>query len=64
MLIGSDGRQIDRARFLEVIESGALSHESMESGEWQVRVHQDAAIVTARIRSKGEWIGAPFEFLE
>ena len=64
MLIGSDGRQIDRGRFLEVIESGDLSHESMESDEWLVRVHQEAAIVTARIRSKGELLGASFEFLE
>jgi len=64
VMIGSDGHQIERARFLGVIKSGDLSHTSMESDEWQVRVYQEAAIVTARVRSKGEWMGAPFEFLE
>lgn len=64
LLIGSDGRQIERARFLGVIESGDLSHETMESDDWRIRVYKDAASVTARVRSKGKWIGEPFEFLE
>jgi hypothetical protein len=38
ILIGSDGRTIDRAAFLAVIESGELSHDVMESEDVQIRV--------------------------
>ena len=48
ILIGSDGRTIDRAAFLAVIESGELSHDVMESEDVQIRVYDSAAIVGER----------------
>ena len=64
MLIDSEGHQIEQTRFLGVIKSGDLSHSSMESDEWRVRVYDETAIVTARVRSKGAWLGEHFELLE
>ena len=39
VVVDADGRVIDRSRFLDVIESGALSHESMASTDIEVRLH-------------------------
>jgi hypothetical protein len=47
IIIGPEGNVIDRARFLEVIRSGDLMHESMESDNPLVRVYGESAIVTA-----------------
>ena len=54
VIIGPDGNVIDRGRFLGVIESGDLTHESMESDDWCVRVYGDTAVVTAQARSRGK----------
>ena len=43
VIVDADGTVIDRSRFLDVIESGALSHESMESTDVEVRLHGDIA---------------------
>ena len=51
---------IDRSRFLNVIESGALSHESMESADFEVRLHGDTAVVTGITTSKGQFMGQAF----
>jgi ketosteroid isomerase-like protein len=48
----------DRSRFLDVIRSGALSHELMDSDD--VRVRGDAATVTALTTSKGKFMGQEF----
>jgi ketosteroid isomerase-like protein len=60
VIVDSDGRVIDRSRFLSVIESGSLSHASMESTDLEVRVHGDTAVVTALTTSKGQFIGEGF----
>src|SRR5439155_258039 len=39
IIVEPDGGMIDKARFLGVIRSGALSHESMESTEPRIRVY-------------------------
>jgi len=64
ILIGSDGRTIDRAAFLAVIESGELSHDVMESEDVQIRVYGSAAIVTASGVSAGKFRGHPFREVE
>ena len=38
IIIDADGGIIDRARFLGVIESGALTHEVMEVDDTRVRI--------------------------
>jgi ketosteroid isomerase-like protein len=60
VIVDADGRLIDRARFLNVIESGALSHESMESTDVEVRLHGDTAVVTGITTSKGQFMGHGF----
>ncbi|HXO93828.1 MAG TPA: nuclear transport factor 2 family protein, partial [Candidatus Acidoferrum sp.] len=46
IIIEPDGGIVDRARFFEVIKSGALTHEMMESEDLRVRVYGDSAVVT------------------
>ena len=60
VIVDADGRVIDRSRFLNVIESGALSHESMESTDVEVRLHGDTAVVTGITTSKGQFMGQSF----
>ena len=60
VIIDADGRVIDRSRFLNAIESGALSHESMESTDAEVRLHGDTAVATAITTSKGQFMGQGF----
>ena len=57
VIVDADGGVIDRSRFLNVIESGALSHESMESADFEVRLHGDTAVVTGITTSKGQFMG-------
>ena len=60
VIVDADGKVIDRSRFLNVIESGALSHESMESTNVEVRLHGDTAVVTGVTTSKGQFMGQGF----
>jgi ketosteroid isomerase-like protein len=60
VIVDADGRVIDRSRFLRVIESGALTHDSMESTDIEVRVRGDTAVVTGVTTSKGQFMGESF----
>ena len=60
IIINPDGGIIDRARFLGVIESGALTHEMMESDDTRVLVYGNTAIVTALTTTKGKYSGQAF----
>ena len=60
VIVDADGSIIDKPRFISVIESGALTHESMESTDVEVRIHGDAAVVTAITTSKGQFMGHGF----
>ena len=60
IIIDPDGGIIERARFLGVIESGALTHEMMESDDARVRIYGNAAIVTALTTTKGKFSGQVF----
>lgn len=60
VIVDADGGVIDRSRFLSVIEAGALSHESMESTDVEVRLHGDTAVVTGVTTSTGQFMGQGF----
>ncbi len=60
VIVDADGSVIDRPRFTSLIESGALTHESMESTDVEVRVHGDTAVVTGITTSKGRFMGQGF----
>jgi Domain of unknown function (DUF4440) len=55
-IINADGGIIDEQRFIEVIKSGALSHEMMESDHMRVRVYGNSDVVSALTRSKGKFM--------
>ena len=63
-IIGSDGSVGDKATFLGLVKSGALSHDVMESADLNVRVYGDAAVVTARGLSGGKYQGRTFREVE
>jgi len=64
IIVEPDGGIIDKARFLEVIRSGALSHESMESTDSKIRVYGSTALVTGLTTSKGKFMGQDFTSCE
>src|SRR5262245_25488048 len=64
IIIDPNGEIIDRTRFFEVIKSGALTHEMMESEDLRVRVYGDSAVVTAVTRTKGKFMGQEFSTQE
>ena len=60
IIVNTDGGIVDKERFLEVIKSGTLTHEMMESDNMRVRVYRDSAVVTALTRTKGKFMGQEF----
>ena len=64
IIIDPNGEIVDRTRFFEVIKSGALTHEMMESEDLRVRVYGDSAVVTAVTRTKGAFMGQNFSTQE
>jgi ketosteroid isomerase-like protein len=60
IIIDPDGDIIDKARFLDVIKSGTLTHEVMESDDTRVRIHRNTVIVTALTTTKGKYSGQAF----
>ena len=64
VIVDADGSVIDRSRFINVIELGALTHESMESTDVEVRVHGETAVVTGITTSKGQFMGQGFNTRE
>jgi ketosteroid isomerase-like protein len=64
IIIDPNGEIVDRARFFEVIKSGSLTHEMMQSEDLRVRVYEDSAVVTAVTRTKGKFMGQEFSTQE
>jgi ketosteroid isomerase-like protein len=64
IIIDPNGEIVDRTRFFEVIKSGALAHDTMESEDFRVRVYGDSAVVTAVTRTKGKFMGQEFSTQE
>jgi len=64
IIVDPDGGMIDKARFLGVIKSGALSHEKMESADLRVRLYGNTAVVTGLTTTKGKFMGQDFTSCE
>jgi ketosteroid isomerase-like protein len=64
IIIDPNGEIVDRTRFFEVIKSGVLTHDIMESEDLRVRVYKDSAVVTAVTRTKGKFMGQEFSTRE
>ncbi len=63
-IVGSDGSVGDKATFLALVRSGALSHDVMTTEDLQIRVYGDTAVTVARGVSGGRYQGQPFRELE
>jgi ketosteroid isomerase-like protein len=63
-IVGPDGRVGDKARFLELVRSGDLVHDVMETHEPVIRIYGDSAVVIARGVSGGRYRGQPFHLVE
>lgn len=63
-MIGPDGKVIDKAYFLGLVKSGALTHDEMTTDELNVRVFDNTAVTTARGVSGGKYKGHPFREVE
>jgi ketosteroid isomerase-like protein len=60
VIVGQSG-VTGKRDFLPLVESGNLTHETMELvGEARVRIHGDAAILTGRVTNNGHYRGEPF----
>ena len=64
IIIDPDGGIIDRARFLGVIKSGALTHQAMDSTDMRIRIYANTATVTALTTSTGKYMGQDFKTQE
>ena len=64
IIIDPNGEIVDRERFFEVIKSGALTQDMMESEDLGVRVYGDSAVVTAVTSTKGKFMGQEFSTQE
>jgi ketosteroid isomerase-like protein len=64
IIVEPDGSIIDKARFLGVIRSGALAHESMDSTDLRVRLYGNTAVVTGLTTTKGKFMGQDFASCE
>jgi len=64
IIVDPNGEIVDRTRFFEVIKSGALTHDIMESGDFRVRVYGESAVVTAITSTKGKFMGQEFSTRE
>ena len=60
IIIGPEGRVINKSAFIDVVKSGALTHSTMEFDETRVRIYGDTAMVTARAVTTGTYQGQAF----
>ena len=60
IIIDPDGGVIDKSRFLDVIKSGALKHEAMDSEDIRVRTYPNIATVTAVTHTRTKYLGKEF----
>ncbi len=69
-IVGPDGSVSDKATFLGLVKSGALTHDVMESHDLKVRTYGDAAdtastaVVIGRGISGGRFQGQAFHLVE
>jgi ketosteroid isomerase-like protein len=64
IIVDPDGDIIDKARFLGVIKSGALSHDMMESTDLRVSLYGNTAVVTGLTSTKGQFMGQNYASCE
>src|SRR6058998_4138664 len=64
IIVNADGRIVEKDRFLAVVKSGTLTHDTMKLDEPRVRVYGETAVVTGCATSAGKFMRAEFKTLE
>lgn len=64
IIVGPEGKITGKDRFLAVVKSGALTHDTMRLDEPRVRIYGDTGVVTGRATSAGKFMGVEFTTLE
>lgn len=64
IIVGSDGRSMDKPTFLGLLRSGKLTHDEMSSEDLMVRVYGDTAVVITKGVSGGLYSGHRFREIE
>lgn len=64
VIVGPDGSVGGKARFLDLVRSGTLTHDTMESHDMDVRLYGDTAVVVGRGVSAGQHEGERFHLVE
>ena len=64
IIVNADGRIVEKDKFLAVVESGALTHDTMKLDEPRVRIYGETAVVTGCATSAGKFMGTEFKTLE
>ena len=64
IVVDPDGGIIEKTRFLNVIKSGTLSHQAMNSEDIRVRVYGNTAVMTALTSSKAKYMNNEFSTRE
>ena len=64
IIVDPNGKIIKRSRFFELIKSGALTHDIMDSEDFRIRVYGDSAVITAVTRAKGKFMEQEFSTQE
>ena len=64
IIIGTDGRSMDKPTFLDLLRSGVLTHDEMSSGDLMVRIYGGTAVVITRSVSGGLYGGHRFREVE
>jgi ketosteroid isomerase-like protein len=59
-IVGPDGSVRGKDRFLELVRSGDLTHDVMETHEPDIRLFGDVAVVISKGVSGGAYRGQPF----
>jgi ketosteroid isomerase-like protein len=63
-IIGPDGSVSGKAAFLDLVSSGVLTHDVMDSDEYTVHLYGETAVVIARGVSGGQYHGQKFRVEE
>jgi len=63
-IVGPDGSMSEKATFLRLVKSGALTHDVMESEDFRIRNYGSTAVVLARGVSGGRYNGQAFREVE
>ena len=64
IIVDPDGHIIDKAKFLEIIKSGTLTHDAMNLETPRIRLYNNTAVITGLASSSGKYLGQQFTTLE